>query len=112
MDGKVSKVIGDVMKSSRVKQPVIMMVWYIGNVSSGFDIRIVNNFEVDVCSVSSFVAPLADIQVILITNKVVRWGIELMGCLPGESFLVGHLCTWLAMIEPSRVCSSQVICSL
>ena len=68
MYGEVPKVISNVMKGTRVEQPMIVLVWYIGNVGSGFDMLIAGKFKVEACNKSTFATPLADIQPIFIAT--------------------------------------------
>ena len=91
MDGEVPKVIGDIMKGSKVKQPVIVMVWCYGDVGSRFDIGVVDNFEAGTCSVNLFVAPLIDIKFML-TSRVLTMrcrvsGVSTRGKFFGWSFV-------------------------
>ena len=61
LNGEITKVIGDMMGSNRVKKLVSLMGRGGSCIGIEFNMQIINNFKARTGSVTSFITPLTDI---------------------------------------------------
>ena len=69
VNGKILKIVSDMMRSTGVKEPVRVSLGSGGSICSGLGVGRMKYFEAGSCCVTPFVAPLADIIAVSVARS-------------------------------------------